>query len=434
MKAIKIKPAIRLSGEIILPGDKSISHRAAILAALSKGRTKITNFLFSDDCLVTLRVLGILGIKIRTDKNRREVVIESDGKLRRPALALFMRESGTSARIFLGLLAGQDFESEMTAAPSLLRRPMKRVLDPIRLMGGCIAASKEEDEERLPVKIFPAGLKGIAWRQREASAQVKSAVLLAGLFAEGPTSIEEPFKTRDHTERMLKLFGAAIRTKGNLITIQRSALVSPGNIAIPGDVSTAAFFIVSALLVKDSRIVIKEVGVNPTRLGALNVLKRMGANVKIFNRRNLPEPVADIEAETSSLKGTTILPEEIPALIDELPVLMVAAGLAQGKMVIHGSSELRLKETDRIRSMQYNLSKLGVNIIVKSLKNNETIEIHGTKSFSGAKFKSFSDHRTAMSMYVAALASRNASSLDDISCVAKSFPEFSNSMKHLVVK
>lgn len=434
MEAIKIRPANRFSGDIALPGDKSISHRAAIVAALSKGRTKIKNFLFSDDCLATLKVLKDLGVKIRADKKRKEVVIESDGRLRRPASALFMRESGTSARIFLGLLAGQNFESELRAAPSLLGRPMKRVLDPLRLMGASIAARSKGREECLPIKIFPAKLKAIRWRQRVASAQVKSAVLLAGLFAEGTTCIEEPFRTRDHTERMLTLFGAAIRTRAGRITIRPAVLSGPGEITIPGDISSAAFFIVSALLLKDSRIVVKDTGINPTRMGLIRVLRRMGANVKIFNRRNLIEPIADIEAKTSVLKGTTILPEEVPALIDELPIFMVAAGLAHGKTVIQGTGELRVKETDRIHSIQYNLSKLGVNIEVKSLKNSETLEIHGIKCFPGGSFKSFSDHRTAMSIYVAALASRKPSTLDDISCVSKSFPEFLKFMNHLIAQ
>lgn len=433
MKPILIKPIRGLRGTIALPGDKSISHRAVLLSALANGRTTIENFLFSDDCLITLNVLKELGVKVLVDKKRSRVVIESQGCLCAPRRPLFMGESGTSARLFTGLLAGQDFSSRLTAAASLLKRPMARVIDPLTEMDARICGRMRGRECYLPLEISSSRLRGISWTQKVSSAQVKSAILLAGLFAHGETLVREPLPTRDHTERMLKLFGAPVHVGKKGIRISRSRLVTPGRLVIPGDISSAVFFIVGALLVKNSMIRLGGVGVNPTRLGAVRVLKRMGGRIRLTDQRGSFEPVADIDVSTSVLKSTIIRKEEIPALIDELPVLMVAASLAKGRTVIEGIGELRVKETDRIRSMCLNLTKLGVDIQVKSLKKRESVVITGVKSLKAGSLMSFLDHRTAMSMVVAGLTCKSSSKLDDVGCISKSFPGFLTALRQLFV-
>lgn len=433
MKSIRIVPASGLKGVVRVPGDKSISHRAAILSAIACGKTTIRNFLFSDDCLATLRALTAMGVRISADKKNSKVIVVSTGKFRKPVSPIFMKESGTSARVLLGLLCGQDFSSELTGAASLTKRPMQRVIEPLSLMGAQIESCRGGRDGYLPLKISPSRLRGIHWEQKVASAQVKSAILLAGLYADGRTIVEEPQKTRDHTERMLKVFGADIKTKGGSVVLSAGSLRSPGRIFVPGDVSSAVFFIVAGLIIKNSRLIIKDVSINPTRMGAVRVLKRMGGKIKILKKGTFYEPTADIEVETSALKATTVRAHEIPSLVDELPVLMVAASLARGKSIIEGAQELRVKETDRITSMSANLTKLGVNIKVKSLRGIESIEIPGVDSLSGASLSSFKDHRTAMSMVVAGLSAQGPSDLDDISCVSKSFPGFLKTLKHLLV-
>jgi len=433
MRPIIIKPVKMLRGTVTLPGDKSISHRAAILAALSCGKTEIKNFLFSDDCLVTLKALAKLGVKVVLKKERREVTIVSSGTLEAPKDPLFMGESGTTARIFLGLLAGQNFSTSLTASPSLSKRPMARVIEPLARMGADMRAQGNGKEKFFPIEVISSALHGIQWRQQVPSAQVKSAILLAGLFATGRTVVKESLATRDHTERMMQLFGAHIRIQKNCITVSRSPLETPGEVVIPGDISSAVFFIVAALLVKDSKILIRDAGVNPTRMGAVSVLKRMGGRIKLIHTRHAYEPMADIEVSASPLTATLIKNREIPALIDELPILMVAASLAKGTTIIEGAGELRVKETDRIRSMVANLTKLGVNIKVKDQKNKEIIKISGVNSLKSGSLKSFSDHRTAMSMFVAGLTCDKISRLDDESCIKKSFPDCIAVFKQLFV-
>lgn len=438
MKPIKIKPAKGLQGTLEVPGDKSISHRAAILAAMAKGKTRIKKFLFSDDCLVTLRALRALGIKVSADQKREEVVIVSPGYFHAPSSSLFMGESGTSARVLLGILSAQPFRSILTAAPSLSKRPMARVIEPLRRMGASIEARKSGKDEFLPVKIFPSVLHGIEWKQKIPSAQVKSAILLAGCYARGGTTVIEPVVSRDHTERMLKIFKVPIRIQSDRVRVRRGIFKTPFDILVPGDISSAAFFIVAGLLVKNSKLLIKNVGINPTRAGVIQVLKRMGGKIKVMKKavpdaRNQFEPVADILVETSILHSTIIKRPEIPSLIDELPVLMVAASLAKGRTIIEGAGELRVKEADRINSMRWNLTKLGVPLKVKSLKKTEVLEITGIETLKGAGLKSFCDHRTAMSMVIAALAAEGESVLDDTICMDKSFPGFLATLKHLLI-
>jgi 3-phosphoshikimate 1-carboxyvinyltransferase len=433
MKPITIKPCRGLRGVLRLPGDKSISHRAAIMAALSPGTTRIEHFLFSDDSLATLDVLAACGIRVSVDKKRSRVVLQSRGILHPSPKKLFMAESGTSARILTGLLAAQPFASRIVAAPSLMKRPMSRVIDPLRAMGANIVASPKGREEFLPLSILPSTLRGICWQQKVASAQVKSAILLAGLFASSTTQIRETVISRDHTERMLAYFGAAIRVSKGRISLKPGSLKTPGRLVIPGDISSAAFFIVAGLIVPGSRIVLKDVGINPTRLGLVRVLQRMGGHIEFLRPRTSWEPVADIEVCASPLKGVVVHSHEVPSLIDEIPVLMVAASLASGETVIRDAGELRVKETDRIRSMVENLKKAGVCIQVKkSASGKESLCTRGAADLRGGDFKSFGDHRTAMSLFVAGLASRGPSRLDDVGCMNKSFPGFIAEMKHLV--
>lgn len=378
-----------------------------------------------------MSVLKALGVKIKIRKSRNEVVIVSRGRFQAPRHVLNMNESGTSARVLMGLLAAQPFASIVTGSPSLLKRPMVRVIEPLEKMGAKISGKGKK--QLLPVRIKPCVLRGISWEQKIASAQVKSAILLAGLFAQGPTRILEKNISRDHTERMLKCFGAPISFSKGKIECKSASLVSPGCVDIPADISSAAFFIAACLLVPGSKLLIRHLGVNPTRMGMVRVFKNMGAKIRIKNRKVGCEPVADMVVQSSSLQGCRIRASEIPSLIDELPILMVAACLAQGKTVIEGIEELRVKETDRIQSMVWNLRKAGADIQVKTSGKREDVLIQGVKSLRAGHFRSFGDHRTAMSMFTASLAASGTSTLDDISCVAKSFPEFVSVFKHLLV-
>lgn len=432
MKPIQVNPAQKLRGVIRVPGDKSISHRAIIMASLSRGVTRIDNFLFSEDTLTTVRVLKSLGVKIFLDAGKRVCRVESSGRLLRPNGPLFMRESGTSARILLGLLSALPFESKVIAAPSLLRRPMGRVLDPLRQMGASLTSRQEDAGEYLPVTVKPALLHGIDWKQRVPSAQVKSAILLAGLFAQGETCVTEQVATRDHTERMLAYFGASLRRSRGRVCVRKSCLVSPKKIWIPGDISSAAFFIVAASILPGSRILLRRVGLNSGRIGLIRVLKRMGAKIRVHRQESFFEPVGDIEIFSASLKATVVDACEIPSLIDELPILMVACGLARGRSILKGVGELRVKETDRAAAMKHNLTQLGVRMKVKGRKESETIEIVGREGlFSRASLRSFSDHRTAMSSWVASLRADGPCRIDDSSCVKKSYPEFFHSFRQL---
>jgi 3-phosphoshikimate 1-carboxyvinyltransferase len=416
-------------GRIILPGDKSIAHRALILSALSNGKTILKNFPVHSDSLATLHALSGLGVKIlRKDK---QVLVLGRGKhgLRIPRKSIFVNNSGTTMRLLLGVLAGQDFRAKVVAGNYLSLRPMARVNIPLRLMGAQISAKRIGQEEYAPVVIRGGNLSGIIYRPSVASAQVKSAILLAGLFASGKTQVIERFSTRDHTERMLKAFGAKIIINNNRITLNPPEdLVSPGEIYIPGDISSAAFFMVLAAIIPGAKIIIQRLSLNPSRSGIIKVLKRMRAKLKVEslkdNKSSSFEPVGNLTISSSRLRGTTVSSYEIPSLVDELPILMVAACFAQGATLIKSAGELRVKETDRINSMVENLKSMGADIRVNKIKGAEDIVIEGKGMLYGAKLKSFGDHRTAMSMVVAALAAKGQSKLDDISCISKSFPGF----------
>ncbi len=438
MKRFFIKPAVFLNGELSVPGDKSIAHRAVIIGAISLGKVSIENFPFNKDCLSTLSAVKDLGIKV--NKSKQGLVVFGKGLwgLKKPQSPIFIKESGTTFRLLLGLLAAQGFNSKLLAGSLLSRRPMLRVISPLRMMGANIAAKCSlpvlPPEEYPPISIVGSKLAPIKYRMPVASAQVKSAILLAGLYTKGCTEIIEPLVCRDHTERMLKVFKSNISVKRNKIRIcGRKELLSPGKVYVPGDISSAAFFMVAAAIVPNSQIRIKNVSLNPTRTGVLNVLKRMGADIRVQAQGvSQGEPLGDLIVKHSQLKKTRIKNKEIPFLIDELPVLMVAACFAKGKSIFEGVKELRVKETDRIQSMCFNLKRMGAKIKVRKSGNNELIEIEGVKALNGAELKSFGDHRTAMSAIVAGLSANGTSHIDDIECIKKSFPGFLPVLKGLL--
>lgn len=433
-KSFLIKHKFTPVGQLIPPGDKSIAHRALILSALVQGKTYLKNFPIHDDSLATLNALDALGVKITYNKNQLLVVGRGLNNLKKPVLSIFVGNSGTTLRLLLGVLAGENFKTKVMAGKYLSKRPMARVNLPLRLMGAKISAKVIGKEEYAPIVISGGNLKGIIYAMPIASAQVKSAILLAGLSAHGKTVVIERLKSRDHTERMLKVFGANINVKNNRIILNPNrALVSPGEIYIPGDISSAAFFMVLALIIPGAKIIMQRISLNPTRSGIIQVLKRMKADITIsqYKKSKNFEPTGNLVVKSSQLKGTIITCAQIPALIDELPIIMVAACFAKGQTTIKGAGELRVKETDRIHSMVKNLKSMGADIVVRKINSQECIVIKGGKQLKGASFKSFGDHRTAMCMVVAGLAAQGESKIDDINCINKSFPGFLTVLKSL---
>ncbi|MFC1514580.1 3-phosphoshikimate 1-carboxyvinyltransferase [Candidatus Omnitrophota bacterium] len=423
----------KLNATITIPGDKSISHRAIMLASLAKGTTTIINFLHSDDTLATLEAFRRLGVGITYDKKKGIVRVRGKGRrLRSGKKVLLMKESGTTIRVIAGVLVGQGFTTVLEGAPSLQRRPMGRICAPLRAMGADISGREKGANEYPPLTIRPVkSLRGLTYTLPVASAQVKSCLLLAGLSARGKTVVTEPYQSRDHTERMLKLFKAALRTKARTTTIKSSSLVSPGEIFIPSDFSSAAYFIALGLLSKGSELVLKKVSINPTRLGLLTVVKRMGAKVSLKDiRRNHFEPYADIVVKASRLRATVIRPAEVPLMIDEIPLLFVLASFAKGVSTFYGLKELRVKEADRIRSMEYNLKRMGVAFEVNTYtdargKEDVMVKIMGASRLkNGLTIKTFGDHRTAMSCSTANFCLGSAARLDETRCIPKSFPEY----------
>jgi 3-phosphoshikimate 1-carboxyvinyltransferase len=434
MKPFPIHPASLIKGQINLPSDKSISHRVVFISSIAEGRTKVENFSLSKDCLYTLKAFQRLKVKII--KEAKTLIIEGRGLkgLKSAGQPIFVGNSGTTLRLLCGILAGQDFTTVLKAGSSLSHRPMKRVTLPLKMMGACIESlNKKNDEEYPPLIIKGRKLSAIDYTLPVASAQVKSSILLAGLLAEGVTSVKEPIKTRDHTERLLYQFGADIRINKQKISIYPAEkLKSPGYILIPADLSSASFFLVAATLIKGSYLKINDVGLNPTRMGLIRVLKRMGAKIELKYKipdKDFQEPSGDISVSSSSLKAVHVKKEEIPSLIDELPILMVACCFAEGKSIIESVQELRVKETDRINSMLDGLSRMGAKIYVEKKNQTENIIIEGRTYLKGAKLKAFGDHRTAMALVVAGLLAKGKSLLDDISCVSKSFPNFLETLK-----
>ena len=424
MKSKIIEPIGRLAGEARMPGDKSISHRAVMLGAIARGRTKIKGLLDCDDCAYTIDAFREMGIDITRDGDF--TLIDGNGLkgLKAPKGPIYVGNSGTTMRLLAGILAGQNFEATLEGDRSLTERPMRRITEPLSLMGVDI---KDSLGGYPPLKIKGGRVMPVEYKMPIASAQVKSSVLFAGLYVDGFTRVEEPALSRDHTERMMRFFGANIRTDGLKITLEGLRDLKAGELEIPGDISSASFLIVAALILKNSKIRIRTTGVNPTRAGILNVLSGMGARIRISKRRDPYEPAADIEVVSGPTRGIVIDRSVIPSVIDELPVIFVLASLSQGPTVIRGAEELRVKETDRIRSMSQNLAKMGAKIEIRG----SDIVIEGAARLKGSRLESFGDHRTCMAMAVAALAADGESEIDDVGCVNKSFPEFFDILERL---
>jgi 3-phosphoshikimate 1-carboxyvinyltransferase len=424
-----VHPVRRLLGSILVPGDKSISHRAVMLGSLAHGVTTVSHFLDSADCISTRRIFESLGARISGRGDR--LVIRGCGLngLRPSSSTLDAGNSGTTARILLGLLAAQPFSSRLTGDRYLRKRPMRRVVDPLMRMGAQIMG--KNDSERLPLTVHPSSLRGIRHRSAVASAQVKSALLMAGLYAEGETSLEEPTVSRDHTERMFRLFGIPLRRKGTRVVLRGPVEPFRGRaLRVPGDISSASFFLVAALIVPGSRVRLKNVGVNPTRTGLLQVLRKMGGRIRVIARK-VPvgaEPVADLIVEHSQLKGVTVGGDLVPRMIDEFPVLAVAACCAEGITVVKDAAELRVKESDRIESISVNLRRMGAEIT----PTKDGWIVRGPCRLRGGIYDSFGDHRIAMSLAVAGLVADAPVTILDTQNIATSYPGFETSLKSLI--
>ncbi len=425
MSEFHVDPSKGVAGRLTVPGDKSISHRALMLGAIADGTTHIEGFLESEDCLATLAALEHLGVTVhRPGPGRVEVVGMGLRGLRAPAAPLDMRNAGTAMRLFMGLLAPQAFESVLVGDESLMRRPMERAAQPLRAMGARI----DTDGGRPPVRIGGgARLRGQRLPTEVASAQVKSALLLAGLYAEGSTTVIEPAPTRDHTERMLEGFGCELASRGGRTTLQPPPRLQATRIVVPGDFSSAAFFIVAGCIAGAGPLVIEGVGVNPTRTGLLELLSLMGADLRLINHRNCgAEPVADIEVRPAPLQGIDAPARLVPLAIDELPAFFVAAACASGVTTVSGAAELRVKESDRIAAMARGLAALGI----RAEPRPDGIRIEGGRLTSGV-VESLGDHRVAMSFAVAALRAAGPVEIRDVANVATSFPGFAKTARRV---
>ncbi|MCI9357817.1 MAG: 3-phosphoshikimate 1-carboxyvinyltransferase [Lachnospiraceae bacterium] len=415
-----------LRGEIQIPGDKSISHRGIMLGALARGTTKITNFLQGADCLSTIRCFRQMGIEV--ENSCKEVLVHGKGLhgLSAPQQILDAGNSGTTVRLLSGILAAQNFPSTITGDASIQKRPMKRVMDPLTQMGACIESQNQNG--CAPLDIRGTRLKGIHYQSPVSSAQVKSCVLLAGLYADQKTSVTEPTVSRDHSERMLSYLGAEVTVQGTTVAIEPEPELNARDIQVPGDISSAAYFIAAGLLVPGSQILIKNVGINPTRSGILKVCRAMGADIQYLNEKSgCWEPSADLLVTYSPLKGTVIEGDIIPTLIDELPIIAVMAAFAQGETIIRNAEELRVKESDRIQTVTDNLSAMGADITAAP----DGMSIRGGQPLTGASIRTCKDHRIAMSFAVAGMAVEGVTSLDDAQCVAISYPQFFDDLQRL---
>jgi len=413
-----VHPGGTIQGELRVPGDKSISHRSIMLGSLAEGTTKVTGFLEGEDALATLATFRAMGVDIiGPDKGKLTIHGVGMHGLKAPEKDFYVGNSGTSIRLLSGLLSGQQFDCTLSGDQSLSGRPMKRVTDPLALMGAKI----DTTDGKPPLKIHGGNkLKGIDYVLPMASAQVKSCLLLAGMFAEGKTSVTEPAPTRDHTERMLTGMGYPVEVDGNKISINGGGKLSSTNIDVPSDISSATFFMVAAAIAPDSDITLKHVGINPTRIGVINILKLMGADISLSNETVTGgEPVADIRVRYAPLKGISIPEDQVPLAIDEFPALFIAAACADGQTVLTGAEELRVKESDRIQVMADGLQTLGID----AKPTEDGIVIQGGIIGSG-EVDSHSDHRIAMSFAIAALQAGGSIQINDCANVATSFPGF----------
>jgi len=439
---VTVKKAEGLRGRVKVPGDKSISHRALLLGSIAEGKTRIQNFLPAADCLATLACVRALGIEVGR-LSETELIVQGRGLrgLREPEDVLDCAGSGTTMRLLAGILAGQPFYSVLTGNEQLRRRPMGRIVEPLRRMGATVSG---RDDGRLPpLTIMGGNLHGIKYRLPVASAQVKSAILLAGLYADGPTVIHEPGPARDHTERMLAAMAEgqtsnfklqsskrkALEVDGATITLRGGTRLSSLDIVVPGDVSSAAYFIAAACLVPGSRVAIESIGVNPTRTGFLDALREMGADILVGNQHEVSgEPVAEVVVRAGGLRGVEVRGDQVPRMIDEFPILAVAATQAEGQTVVRDAAELRVKETDRIANMAVELRKLGAHIEERP----DGFVVEGPTRLMGTRVNSHGDHRLAMSLAIAGLIAEGETTIEGAECIADSFPGFEATLRALM--
>lgn len=438
MTSLTITPGRPLRGMTTVPGDKSLTHRAIILTALAEGTSTIAGYCQGEDCLNTMRALQGLGIPIMQTPTELTVCGKGFWGLSEPIAPIDCGNSGTGIRLLTGLLAGQDFFSVLTGDESVRRRPMGRVVKPLREMGAVIGGRK--GGELAPLAITGAGLRGIEYTSSVASAQIKSSLLLAGLFAQGQTRYKEPSLSRDHTERMFRFFGIPLTKEEDTLVLQgRPSVGWRGvHVTIPGDFSAAAFFIVGATIVQGSDITIRNVGMNPTRTGLIDIMKKMGADIQVLRQREeAGEPVGDLRVKSAPLKGVTIGPDLIPKTIDEFPVLCVAVAVAEGDTVISGAEELRVKESDRIATMSRELKAMGA--LMEERPDGMIIRGIGRGGENGklkaaSKAQSHGDHRVAMSLAIGGLTTEQSMTIADTSCVDTSFPNFEKALVDLLTQ
>ena len=416
---MEIKKQINLRGELTVPGDKSISHRAVMFGSLAQGTTKITHFLEGADCLSTISCFRKMGIDI--ERNASEILVHGKGLhgLSAPSETLDVGNSGTTTRLISGILAGQSFTSELNGDASIQSRPMKRIMTPLLSMGADIVSLRGNG--CAPLRITGKPLHAAHYQSPVASAQVKSCVLLAGMYADGITSVTEPVLSRNHTEIMLNYFGANVNSQGTTASIEPEPVLNGREIKVPGDISSAAYFIAAALLVPGSELLIKNVGTNPTRAGILKVCRAMGADITYLNEnRDSGEPTADLLVRTSTLHGTTVEGAIIPTLIDEIPMIAVMAAFAEGTTIIRDAAELKVKETDRIKTTTEGLLAMGVDVT----PTDDGMIIRGGNPVHGGQINSYLDHRIAMAFSIAALAAEGNTEIQNGQCVDVSYPSF----------
>lgn len=419
MNTITIQPAASVRGEIVVPGDKSISHRSIMLGAIANGVTTVRGFLRGGDNMSTMHAFRAMGVEIADDGETIHITGRGLHGLTEPGDILDCGNSGTTIRLITGLLSGQSFFSVVTGDQYLRKRPMKRVVEPLSRMGARI--SGRNGGTLAPLAINGGSLKGIAYQSPVSSAQIKSSLMLAGLYADGETTVSEPSLSRDHSERMFRLFGASLTIHDTGVSVRGGVELTAQEVTVPGDISSAAFFMVAALITPNSELLIRNVGVNPSRTGVIDILQAMGGNIQLLDEREVSgEPVADILVRSSRLKGIAISGSVVPRAIDEFPAICVAAARAEGVTAIRDAKELRVKETDRITAMAANLKKVGITVT----ETEDGMDITGSEQLLGGTVDSYGDHRIAMSMSVAALVASSSITVTDIECVATSFPSF----------
>jgi 3-phosphoshikimate 1-carboxyvinyltransferase len=425
---ITIKKIPSLRGTIAVPGDKSISHRAVMMASIAKGKSRIKNLLMGQDCQTTISAFKAMGIAISMEK---DVIIDGRGLrgLSCPKDILYLGNSGTTMRLLPAILAGQNFEAILTGDSSLSQRPMKRVTRPLKLMG--VDITGRENASFAPLGIKGVGtLKPIDYKTEVASAQVKSAIMFAGLYADGNTTITEPYKSRDHTEKIFELFGVSIKQEGLSVSVKGMGIkeFDPHDIHIPGDISSAAFFIALGVLSEDAEINIDDCGLNPTRTGIIGILKNMGADIDIVYEKKDFEPKGKIVVKSSTLKAVTVKKEDIPLVIDEIPLIALCATQAEGITIIEGIAELRVKETDRVNAIMTNLNALGASIQTEG----DNLIIKGPVKLKGVPLESFGDHRIAMMSVIAGAIAEGDTTVSSTDCIDVSFPGFKYMLNNII--